>query len=689
MAKLKLDVRNIKATLTSRKEILGLVAAGVLVVLCVVYGLSTLVGASSPEGDIQKDAKRLESLRKQGEKLPKSKEEKNPWEWNRVPLTDPHLALFPVFERGVAGSSLRIDPRILMLDDVEWHYLHKGIHSYQVMPPDNLQVFATAAKDEPPVVLTKGIRMVVVSGTFPYHAQVDEYRSALRLDKVEEVFAKSLAPTFEGLNVERKKIAQDGKEVAGGDWEPLYKFDPDTGEVIKIAPKIEKLLKEAVYDERWVDSYYDVIYGTSATPLPLLANNEAYPKLELPGIVERPPPPPKADPKKLQFVGKGGPAPVSSPFGTPRPDHMPPEAKETRQSKNEKIEDLPPDLRDQVSGKFNLFSPYGNTQEDLGKVDPSRALAANLGPKGVEASSNYRAPLTKPANPKALVQFIDVDVEPGATYQYRIKVRLANPNFEQPAGILAYAALADGKERLSDWFYTRPITIPGDDFLFYITNQDKVFVSKVKSKEPPTDKESSTKAIGNKMVPFQIHRFVDIAPQRDKTGNITSNPVVADWTVAERLLVARGEPIGRKCEVEMVVWNQWRTKWEFHDLQPATKSNPKPTVGKGLAVDFRVDPPVVLLDFTGGKMYYHNPKAANPPNIEDDSEIEALVLMPDMTMKLRNAREDADDRGWDSVSSQGSRAQERRKRYEAWKTRLDDFLNPPAPTPPKTPGKGF
>jgi hypothetical protein len=257
-----------------------------------------------------------------------------------------------------------------------------------------------------------------------------------------------------------------------------------------------------------------------------------------------------------------------------------------------------------------------------------------------------------------LVRFIDVDMEPGI-YQYRIKVRMANPNFGQPPELLQHSGLAGPKELHSDWVETQRFLVPVEDFQFYITNQEnpKNFVSKMRGVET---KHS------DKMVPFQVQRFVDKLEQGGKGG--TQEYFVADWVIAERLLVARGEPIGHKAEVEVAVWKHLNSMWEVngvHFPKSFNANKERPPQAKALLVDFRPEPPVLLLDFIGGK---HKYKGVGK-DFEDDSGIEALVLMPDMTMQLRKAREDANN----EVAQQ---------HYEEWKARLEQLLTPPAPSGP-------
>ncbi|HLY63919.1 MAG TPA: hypothetical protein VKU60_00175, partial [Chloroflexota bacterium] len=70
---------------------------------------------------------------------------------------------------------------------------------------------------------------------------------------------------------------------------------------------------------------------------------------------------------------------------------------------------------------------------------------------------------------------------------------------------------------------------------------------------------------------------------------------------------------------------------------------------------------------------------------DDDSSIEALLLMPDMTMRVHHARDDAPDAP--GLSEQlRARAVDGRDRYDEWKKRITEMLKPPEP--PATKGKG-
>src|SRR5436309_1688251 len=73
-----------------------------------------------------------------------------------------------------------------------------------------------------PVFVINQKRMVVVSATFPYFEQAELYRKALRVERIEDLFARGLAPALEGLNVQRRKITTAGGKTTPGEWENVY-----------------------------------------------------------------------------------------------------------------------------------------------------------------------------------------------------------------------------------------------------------------------------------------------------------------------------------------------------------------------------------------------------------------------------------------------------------------------------------
>jgi hypothetical protein len=691
MPKLKLDFKKIKELVISRSEILGLVLAGVFVAVSLLISVSVMLDAESPAAKIQGDA---DKINRDHERAKQADTKAGPkaaqvWKWDKVTPHDVQLTATAQFEAGAAGSSQRTNPRILTVDNSEpnggsfqMDYIHHGVHTYEFpSSQEKLNVFTGEKKE--PVVVVAARRLIVVTGTFPYHEQVEEYAKALRLDKNEDVFLKQLAPAFEGLNVERRKITKkDGQDVPG-EWVKLYYFDTEKEEV-EVNAKIKEMLKESVYDNSQVKTYQDVIYGSSVTPLPLLTHNIPYPPVKLAGIANRDP----SGKNKQDFVVKDLRGPNTSgavildrhTFGVSRPTTMPNPSAAPRGAEQVGFDLLEPSLRDQVSGNINWFSPFGTFAKDPseGQEDPNKTKpffkAPPVDPNAPPPPKpNFRAPMSLPPNPKALVRFVDVDMEPNAIYQYRVQARFANPNYGQAPGMVAHSGLSAVKELTSfAWVETPMIYVPPDESQYYITNQDKVFVSKLKPPQKTIDRTITNANAGDKMVPFQVQRFVGaFSYALNKEGSKTY--YVGDWVVAERLVVARGETIGRDCEVEMVIWDKFHSQWQVSglSLKPPDPKKFVRDVPTGLMYNFRTEPPVVLLDFAGGARQYKNPKTKF--DSADESAVQALLLMPDMTMRVRNGQDDSRD----------DMTPMRKAVFDAWRDRLETLATPPAPAAPK------
>ena len=437
-------------------------------------------------------------------------------------------------------------------------------------------------------------------------------------------------------------------------------------------------MTKSVYDVSQATSYQEVIYGSSVTPLPLLTHNAEYPPIKLEAVVNRKQATRAGFDKKNPF----GPPPPGTvltgrvTFGTPRAATILAPSSTTRGIDSVEFQQLEPSLREQVSGNVNWFSPYGNLPEDPNQPvpeDPNKPARPQnvvnaVDPNAPKVVLNFKAPSAMPPSSKALIRFVDADMDPGATYQYRVRARFANPNFEQPAGVVAHSGLAAMKQLVSSaWTETQTIYVPPDDARFFITHQDRNAGLVTKAQGPKAIDRQPNTAAGDKVVPFQVQRFADsFSFSLGKDAGKTF--YVGDWMIAERLFVARGEPIGRECDVEAVVWDKWQSQWNVNGL-PA-KFDKKDQYSKKLQpvavnYDFRVKPEVVLLDFTGGARVYINPRTKFESQQPEDSAVQALLLMPDMTMRLHNGQDDA-------------LAPERQEAFDAWRDRLETLSTPSA-----------
>jgi hypothetical protein len=762
MAKFKLDTTKVKEFVTKRYEVVALGAGAALAVICLLMGIGTFFGASSPDQGIVKTAVEVEGKRMAGAPADEGpKERPRPLtEWPAVRPTDARLVLTrPFFSPGDAGDNRRFMPKILTMDkdpnSFQLDYLHRGVFVYDAQDTQKkLRVFPVPEAQQgmvDPVFLVTDKRMVVVSGLFPYYAQSEEYKKALRFDDLKVMFAEGLAPTFEGLIVERRKITKgEGGKDKIGEWEVVYGVDPETGKT-QPSPAIARLLQTCLYDSAQVDKYSEVIFGASVTPLPQIAatGKFEYPDIKIPAIAKAmvaapataPVGPSGTGPSASMIKGKGAsiPGDLAGPGmkgmqtggspqagGRSRLMYQPTTSAQARNPQAQDYDTLPKDLQDQLNGNLNWTSPYGTFVDEPGKGDEAkdggdgkkegdptppgpglkggRLKGATMpGPTNMQrgeggmfeaqsqGGANLKAPTFPPSNPMALVRFVDVDVAAGADYQYRIAVRLANPNYKLSTKLVANAGWTKNKDLASDWVETPRISIP-EEYHYYLINQTKGWVSRIVSQQDPNlnktnDSMPPARAYQAERIPFQFHKYVGTFQTPDAITRY-----VADWEVAERVLIGKGEALGRDVEVEAIAWNSGKGQFEYASTGFKTAKSPKSIGLSGLPVDFRPPQPIILLDYVGGQAKYTS-KFGGAPILDSPCATEALLLMPDGTMIVRNSRNDMDDRGYDNpkVDLGGHwLGIERRQRVEEWRTRHEDFRKDAAKTmmPPDAGKKG-
>jgi hypothetical protein len=714
MAKININTKQIGEIVKKRYEVVALVGIAFVALVCLVLGSLKFLGATDPEPKIVDAKKKIEALRvsaplkltaKDGKKI----RDTNEWDQVKAGFDYPELPGHPYFESGAAGENRREQPRILAVDTgpkaIQWNYVQSGVYTFDLRQSDSTVNVANKTKEgfESYFFNVQAKRMVIVAGSFPYLDQCEQFKKALRLDTIHELFTRGLAPTFEGIIVERCEVGADGKCLIGADgkeaWVKIYGYDVKDGKGV-VAEPIQNLLKTCLYDEK--EDYADVIYGPTVTPLPMLVRGE-YPKIEIGGFDKRPA---IAKLDKTSIVK----LPIGARRGhfelTPVPRRLGEDAPLPKLDSLD-IEKLPKIIKEQFKGELNWFDPHGqfiklpdekdkdgeskdgqqpDPDKGPGKItdpdkikgfkDPDRGKQPGPGyPQTLNESPNPRQPSALPPWPKALIRFVDVDVEPGKAYKYRFKLRLANPNYKQSTKIVLNSEFTKIKEfETPGWAVTDTIYIPRDYF-FYVANYPTI---KYQGKDHPKIYSHAGGAGGNSReidgskaqdkVAFQIHTFVD-----SFTDDELQKHQVSDWLVAERILVGRGEPVGRKVEVEVIEWDKYKNMFEIKFNSKTDKKLEKTTgFKKGIGVDFSPKNQIILLDFAGG--HHRKYSFAKGADIYEDSATEVLLLMPDNSLIVRNSRNDMNDEGWDSkLASPNGHVYgvERRQRFEAWRERLE------------------
>jgi hypothetical protein len=722
MAKMKLDTKRAKQYLMEKGERVALAVAAAIMVLFVGYGVVLAVTARSPHEEIEKGV--AEKERELASRDP-TDEEKKVFREGQTEIRDWHLGRLTGdeyyarawFDMQESRDNRRGPPRILPIDNIvrlpgvrqiRVDAVLGGVVVYDIKFKNNEGTIQTIQGKAPAVGgvglegaaptanLAKKIRptkLIVVQATFPYLEQAELFRKAFKYEKVEELFPRD-APDFRGLNVMKRSIGPGGKPTA---WKPLYEYDPNLGKVVVPNNKsIEDLFKTALYEEAHIAHYNEYMYRNAVAPLPALESGE-YPPLELTGITIKGGDFKIGGPKNRRPAMVG----IDDPFKDlgKQPKLLPDPGDKSGDDPDanlkfmamplEKV--LPKAMVERILAP-NFFDPYGAKSEpsDLNKkglegVKPGIAVQPPMredmpGEVGLGGKRSGRVPDKLPTADKCLVRFVDVldekDAQPGATYQYYVQVRLANPNFGRHKEV-AFSALADAKELLSPWALTPTVTMPSD-FLYYAIDQLH-YQPKFETKLTGTNTIDYKSYNPNEKVPIQIHRWVGTF--RDE-GVVRQ---VSDWVIAERLLLQRGEEIARReVHVETPIWVETRGQFEMGNRGGKVKA--KSAAGKtGIAVDFSPShAPDVLVDFEGGKRPYQHPRGS----VNDEASQELLILNSDGKLIVRNSRDDSYDVGWKTDEDLDNRqARERRARYETWRERLRDYREPARAANPKGGGQ--
>jgi hypothetical protein len=263
---------------------------------------------------------------------------------------------------------------------------------------------------------------------------------------------------------------------------------------------------------------------------------------------------------------------------------------------------------------------------------------------------------------------------------------MANPNYKRNADVLSpsYAVEKELKPEKdlkdSDWFVVpKKVSVP-PEFLYYAVDQKDLDGGQnhyrgLHFRDTPSRDQQTV---------FQIQRWLE----RD---NHSSLPV-GEWVVAERVLVAKGEFIGRTERVDVPIWQLGRSA--FMLAVPPNQTGPR-RKDTGIDVDFTLPgSDAVLIDFAGGAQQHERkiPREDRTESVrvDDKSGTEVLLVGSDGRVMARNSVSDAEDA-------------ERKKRLGDWRDRIREVrsggqqapgqgvpINPFAPPPgggvPRGPG---
>jgi hypothetical protein len=422
------------------------------------------------------------------------------------------------------------------------------------------------------------VRMVVISASFPLKEQLAEFRRALRRRSLGELASMISSGdaiwAFRPPEIERRKFDRSGKDFG---WEKVgdqmvKSMAQYLARAAEIAPEDPTMLRND-----------GVINNGLVMARPVLARGE-YPRVTIPNLMR----------------------------GVANADRFRGESRRPRLSfKSRQLQDVG------SIDPFNPTQPIGTGEEKEEKKDSAAAEK-----KDDESPADEADELSVPDF--ALVRFIDTTVEPGYRYQYRIKIKMRNPNYHKHN--LAYPAVGVDEDIVSpDWTMTPTVAVPNETEWFAMDDK------------PDKDK-----------MMVQIHRWIDFA-LLNPDDRETLKPI-GDWTIWEKAPAYRGEYIGRYDKAELP---EWKIDKEGFELAVDTKAH-----SKHISVDFSARPrpnpdedPALLLDYSGNKA---TPVYPGSKKIVEDVPVEALVLTSGGRLVVRGQQDDFN-------------SAERKDRLEKWK----------------------
>ena len=505
------------------------------------------------------------------------------------------------------------------------------------VPLESLDTEVAAGKIPAPTIVP--LRMVVIHATIPLKRQIEELKRALRLPSVD--VAANWGPIYDGYEIQRREIRPNGTVAV--DWpqgadalKPNYDFEEKYDEIIGSRKLADHFDSVAPNDPSEFYPYFLRYEQNLALPLPELVKElGAYPEIRLPLITET----------------------IKKMIAARRPAVTPSELAKRLTGKGAKEGRYTP----QGSGGLGAVGLEGassappGTSMGAGGITPKGPPGAPGGPpRGSGAPTPPMQGGLAAQQPieveNLLLRFIDCDVKPGFTYEYRIRLKMKNPNYfgkdakdmarfvlnpawaTDPKFEILYSPWVTLSEQVGDKMVAKGITIPHENFLFaydpetYRKNIAEMYKGAANRKLLERAQAKDSQAV------VQIQQW----RQEVRTGDGKREPVGA-WVVAE-MPVGRGEYIGRKQYVRLPLWSSEVDNYVLREIPDKVFKGPKETEQpKGWLVDFSDQS--VLVDFEGGKVRAR----VGSTDYSDDAAEELLILGRDGKLIVRSSIADEAD----------------------------------------------
>lgn len=456
-------------------------------------------------------------------------------------------------------------------------------------------------------------KMAVLQAAFPYRAQLERFRQALRKKDLAELYASpDDMPTFNGVDVQRRAYGPKGELLEN--WQ-----------TVNLALNSQDLRAvKLYYKEDPADLQRVMLHEDHMLVMPLAQELAGkYPEHKLKTIKE-----------SIEKMKKADPANTAAP---------PP--------KNRITGGENPFSRGE-GANAGLYNPGG-----MGEGEGGLFIPPGPGGPGGRKSKEKTGPVTLPAKYEPpdfiYVRAYDGYLQDGLTYEYRMRVKVKNPNFGKK-GLVSKESDAEPEELppLEEHWYVFPqkVSVPRS-WNFYVI--DPLPPAKTIKALPAPRPE-----LGQAVVQFQ--QWIDYIYPTPRLRE-----PVGDWVQAE-LLATRGQFVYGRAFTPLPFWSATENAYVLREIPgEVTPKGKDPRRGVEM---FPIRPQTLLaVDVQGGKPVGSAAKV--PPNlgektnrggmIDDNSAAEVLFLLPDGTLEVRSSARDRADA-------------QRKERDEAFKKWVDD-----------------
>jgi hypothetical protein len=162
---------------------------------------------------------------------------------------------------------------------------------------------------------------------------------------------------------------------------------------------------------------------------------------------------------------------------------------------------------------------------------------------------------------------------------------------------------------------------------------------------------------------LQIHRWLMYLDPRERDEH-----AVGEWVVAERLLVKRGEYVGRYVKVDVPIWKYNVEAFGLAGQRSDPLGVPPPkSPGYPVSFGYAIND-AVLVDFEDGEVVHEGTREKGKTTFREMAPVEALLLTHEGKLIDLDAAVDADDG-------------QRRKRLDDYRKRVAELREKAEPGP--------